>query len=89
MFVDYIVLVCAFIVIGLIISLIFSKILRVKVFGGFFVMFLVATAGALLGLYYFPRIDSLFLNKLNIGDSMMGSVILIILLHISTPKSLK
>lgn len=89
MFLDYIVLVIILILIGLVMTLVFSKILHVKVFGGAIAMIIIATSGALLGMYYFPTINALMRNKINISDPMMGASILIVLLHMATPKSLK
>ena len=56
---EYIIVVLAFIVIGVIVSAIFYYILHIKVFGGFIMMFMIATAGALLGSYYIPKINSI------------------------------
>ncbi len=89
MFLDYTVLVVILILVGLVMTLVFSKILHVKVFGGPIVMIIVATSGALLGMYYFPTLEALMQNKIDIADSMMGATILIVLLHMATPKSLK
>jgi uncharacterized membrane protein YeaQ/YmgE (transglycosylase-associated protein family) len=89
MFLDYTVLVVILILVGLVMTLVFSKILHVKVFGGAIVMIIVATSGALLGMYYFPTLEALMQNKIDIADSMMGATILIVLLHMATPKSLK
>lgn len=87
---EYIIVVSAFIVIGIIVSLIFYKILHLKVFGEFVMMFIIATAGALLGSYYIPRINEIVeYIKINLSSAILGSVILIILLYIFTPKSLK
>ena len=87
---EYIIVISSFIVIGIIVSLIFYKILHLKVFGGFVMMFIIATAGALLGSYYIPRINEIVeYIKINLSSAILGSVILIILLYIFTPKSLK
>lgn len=85
---EYIIVVSAFIVIGIIVSLIFAKILKIKVFGGWVMMFLIATVGALLGSYYLPRISIQYI-KINLASAALGSIILVILLYIFTPKSLK
>lgn len=87
---EYIIVVSAFIVIGIIVSLIFGSILKIKVFGGWVMMFLIATAGALLGSYYLPRISNLIQYiKINLSSAILGAIILVILLYIFTPKSLK
>lgn len=86
---EYIIVVSAFIVIGIIVSLIFSKILKIKVFGGWVMMFLIATVGALLGSYYLPRLSNIQYIKINLSSAVLGSFILVILLYIFTPKSLK
>ena len=86
---EYIIVVSAFIVIGIIVSLIFGKILKIKVFGGWVMMFLMATVGALLGSYYLPRISNIQYIKINLSSAILGSFILVILLYIFTPKSLK
>lgn len=87
---EYIIVVIAFIVIGLSVSFIFNNILHIKVFGGFVMMSLIATVGALLGSYYIPKVLS-FLEyiKINFPASILGSIILVILLFICTPKSIK
>ena len=87
---EYIIVVLSFIVIGAIVSLIFYYILHIKVFGGFIMMFMIATAGALLGSYYIPKINSIIeYIKINLPFAILGSIILVILLYIFTPKSLK
>ena len=86
---EYIIVVSAFIVIGIIVSLIFGKILKIKVFGGWVMMFLIANVGALLGSYYLPRISNIQYIKINLSSAILGSFILVILLYIFTPKSLK
>ncbi|ASJ21876.1 hypothetical protein [Brachyspira hampsonii] len=86
---EYIIVVSAFIVIGIIVSLVFGKILKIKVFGGWAMMFLIATVGALLGSYYLPRISNIQYIKINLSSAILGSFILVILLYIFTPKSLK
>ena len=86
---EYIIVVSTFIVIGIIVSLIFGKILKIKVFGGWVMMFLIATVGALLGSYYLPRISNIQYIKINLSSAILGSFILVILLYIFTPKSLK
>ncbi|MEI0486276.1 hypothetical protein R4K89_11105 [Brachyspira intermedia] len=86
---EYIIVVSAFIVIGIIVSLIFGKILKIKVFGGWVMMFLIATVGALLGSYYLPRLSNIQYIKINLSSAVLGSFILVILLYIFTPKSLK
>ena len=78
-----------FIVIGIIVSLVFSNILKIKVFGGWVMMFLIATVGALLGSYYLPRISNIQYIKINLSSAILGSIILVVLLYIFTPKSLK
>lgn len=82
-------MVSAFIVIGIIVSLVFSNILKIKVFGGWVMMFLIATVGALLGSYYLPRISNIQYIKINLSSAILGAIILVILLYIFTPKSLK
>lgn len=72
-----------------IISLIFSKLLHVKVFGGIVVMTIVATIGAVFGIYYFPLINELVYSNIQLSDAIAGAFILIIILYIATPKSLK
>lgn len=87
---EYIIVISAFIVTGIIVSLIFSIILKIKVLGGFVMMFLIATVGALLGSYYLTRISNYIQYlKINISDAVLGAIILVILLYIFTPKSLK
>ncbi|MEI0447279.1 hypothetical protein R4J03_09485 [Brachyspira intermedia] len=86
---EYIIVVSAFIVIGIIVSLIFGKILKIKVFGGWVMMFLIATVGALLGSYYLPRLSNIQYIKINLSSAVLGSFILVILLYIFTPRSLK
>lgn len=87
---EYIIVVSAFIVIGIAVSLIFYNMLRLKVFGGFIMMFIIATVGALLGSYYIPRINEIVeYIRINLSSAILGSVILVILLYIFTPKSLK
>ncbi|ANN64004.1 hypothetical protein OFR22_06045 [Brachyspira hyodysenteriae] len=86
---EYIIVVSAFIVIGIIVSLVFGKILKIKVFGGWVMMFLIATVGALLGSYYLPRLSNIQYIKINLSSAILGSFILVILLYIFTPKSLK
>lgn len=87
---EYVIVVLAFIAIGFIVSLVFYNILQLKVFGGFVMMFIIATAGALLGSYYIPRLNEIVeYIKINLSSAILGSVILIILLYIFTPKSLK
>ncbi len=86
---EYIIVVSAFIVIGIIVSLVFSNILKIKVFGGWVMMFLIATVGALLGSYYLPRISNIQYIKINLSSAILGSIILVVLLYIFTPKSLK
>ena len=51
---EYLIVVAAFILIGIVISLIFYNVLHIKVFGGWVMMFIIATIGALLGSYYLP-----------------------------------
>ena len=70
-------------------SLVFGKILKIKVFGGWVMMFLIATVGALLGSYYLPRVSNIQYIKINLSSAVLGSFILVILLYIFTPKSLK
>lgn len=86
---EYIIVVSAFIVIGIIVSLVFGKILKIKVFGGWVMMFLIATVGALLGSCYLPRLSNIQYIKINLSSAILGSFILVILLYIFTPKSLK
>ncbi|TVL62167.1 hypothetical protein [Brachyspira hyodysenteriae] len=86
---EYIIVVSAFIVIGIIVSLVFGKILKIKVFGGWVMMFLIATVGALLGSYYLPRLSNIQYIKINLSSAILGSFILVILLYIFTTKSLK
>ncbi|ACN83882.1 membrane protein [Brachyspira hyodysenteriae] len=86
---EYIIVVSAFIVIGIIVSLVFGKILKIKVFGGWVMMFLIATVGSLLGSYYLPRLSNIQYIKINLSSAILGSFILVILLYIFTPKSLK
>ena len=76
---EYIIVVSAFIVIGIIVSLIFGKILKIKVFGGWVMMFLIATVGALLGSYYLPRLSNIQYIKINLSSAVLGSFILVIL----------
>ena len=52
-------------------------------------MFLISTAGALLGSYYLPRISNIQYIKINLSSAVLGAIILVILLYIFTPKSLK
>ena len=75
MFLDYTVLVVILILVGLVMTLVFSKILHVKVFGGPIVMIIVATSGALLGMYYFPTLEALMQNKIDIADAPMDSLL--------------
>ena len=87
---EYVIVVLAFIAIGFIVSLIFYNILQLKVFGGFIMMFIIATAGALLGSYYIPRINMIIeYIRINLSSAILGSIILVILLYLFTPKSLK
>lgn len=87
---EYVIVVLAFIAIGFIVSLIFYNLLGLKVFGGFVTMFIIATAGALLGSYYIPRINAIIeYIRINLSSAILGSVILVILLYVFTPKSLK
>ncbi|WP_295163493.1 hypothetical protein [uncultured Brachyspira sp.] len=86
---EYIIVVSAFIVIGIAVSLVFVKILKINVFGGWVMMFLIATVGALLGSYYFPRISNIQYIKINLSSAVLGAIVLVILLYIFTPKSLK
>lgn len=86
---EYFIVVSAFIVIGIIVSLVFSNVLKIKVFGGWVMMFLIATVGALLGSYYLPRVSNIQYIKINLSSAILGSIILVILLYIFTPKSLK
>ncbi|WP_300365060.1 hypothetical protein [Brachyspira sp.] len=86
---EYFIVVSAFIVIGIIVSLVFSNVLKIKVFGGWIMMFLIATVGALLGSYYLPRVSNIQYIKINLSSAILGSIILVILLYIFTPKSLK
>ncbi len=87
---EYLVVVVTFIIIALLVSLIFSKMLHIKVFGGFVMMFIVSTVGALLGSYYLPRISNILeFIKVNVPYSILGAIFLIIVLYIFTPKSIK
>ncbi|WP_028331223.1 hypothetical protein [Brachyspira alvinipulli] len=86
---EYIIVVSTFIVIGIIVSLVFGNLLKIKVFGGHVMMFLIATAGALLGSYYLPRLSNIQYIKINLSSAILGAIILVILLYIFTPKSLK
>lgn len=87
---EYVIVVLAFIAIGFIVSLIFYSILQLKVFGGFVMMFIIATAGALLGSYYIPKINEIIEHiRINLSSAILGSIILVILLYLFTPKSLK
>lgn len=87
---EYVIVVLAFIAIGFIVSLTFYNIIGLKVFGGFVMMFIIATAGALLGSYYITRINEIIeYIRINLSSAILGSVILVILLYIFTPKSLK
>lgn len=87
---EYLIVVAAFISIGIVITLIFYNILHIKVFGGWVMMFIIATIGALLGSYYLPRLTEIisYIN-INLSSSILGAIILVILLRIFTPKSLK
>lgn len=87
---EYLIVVAAFILIGIVISLIFYNILHIKVFGGWVMMFIIATIGALLGSYYLPRLTEIvsYIN-INLSSAILGAIILVILLRIFTPKSLK
>lgn len=87
---EYLIVVAAFILIGIVITLIFYNILHIKVFGGWVMMFIIATIGALLGSYYLPRLTEIvsYIN-INLSSSILGAIILVILLRIFTPKSLK
>ena len=87
---EYLIVVAAFILIGIVISLIFYNVLHIKVFGGWVMMFIIATIGALLGSYYLPRLTEIvsYIN-INLSSAILGSIILVILLRIFTPKSLK
>ena len=87
---EYLIVVVAFILIGIIISLVFNNILNIKVFGGWVMMFIIATIGALLGSYYLPRLTDIvsYLN-INLSSALLGAIILVIILYIFTPKSLK
>lgn len=53
-------------------------------------MFIIATIGALLGSYYLPRLTEIvsYIN-INLSSAILGAIILVILLRIFTPKSLK
>lgn len=86
---EYFLFVFIFIIIGISVSLIFSRILHIKVFGGGILMFIIATSGALLGAYYLPLLANLRYIKIDLSSAILGAIILIILLHIFTPKSLK
>lgn len=87
---EYVIVVLAFIAIGFVVSLVFYNMLRLKVFGGFVMMFIIATAGALLGSYYIPRINTIIeYIRINLSSAILGSIILVILLYLFTPKSLK
>ncbi|MEI0531533.1 hypothetical protein R4I97_08230 [Brachyspira pilosicoli] len=87
---EYLIVVAAFILIGVVISLIFYNVLHIKVFGGWVMMFIIATIGALLGSYYLPRLTEIvsYIN-INLSSAILGAIILVILLRIFTPKSLK
>ncbi|MBW5398123.1 hypothetical protein [Brachyspira pilosicoli] len=87
---EYLIVVAAFILIGIVISLIFYNVLHIKVFGGWIMMFIIATIGALLGSYYLPRLTEIvsYIN-INLSSAILGAIILVILLRIFTPKSLK
>ena len=87
---EYLIVVAAFILIGIVISLIFYNVLHIKVFGGWVMMFIIATIGALLGSYYLPRLTEIvsYIN-INLSSAILGAIILVILLIIFTPKSLK
>ncbi|ADK30753.1 hypothetical protein R4M03_08735 [Brachyspira pilosicoli] len=87
---EYLIVVAAFILIGIVISLIFYNVLHIKVFGGWVMMFIIATIGALLGSYYLPRLTEIvsYIN-INLSSAILGAIILVILLRIFTPKSLK
>lgn len=87
---EYLIVVAAFILIGIVTSLIFYNVLHMKVFGGWVMMFIIATIGALLGSYYLPRLTEIvsYIN-INLSSAILGAIILVILLRIFTPKSLK
>lgn len=87
---EYLIVVATFILIGIVISLVFYKVLHIKVFGGWVMMFIIATIGALLGSYYLPRLTEIvsYIN-INLSSAILGAIILVILLRIFTPKSLK
>ncbi|WP_157151444.1 hypothetical protein [Brachyspira sp. SAP_772] len=87
---EYLIVVAAYILIGIVISLIFYNVLHIKVFGGWVMMFIIATIGALLGSYYLPRLTEIvsYFN-INLSSAILGAIILVILLRIFTPKSLK
>ena len=87
---EYLIVVAAFILIGIVISLIFYNVLHIKVFGGWVMMFIIATIGALFGSYYLPRLTEIvsYIN-INLSSAILGAIILVILLRIFTPKSLK
>ena len=87
---EYLIVVAAFILIGIVISLIFYNVLHIKVFGGWVMMFIIATIGALLGSYYLPKLTEIvsYIN-INLSSAILGAIILVILLRIFTPKSLK
>ena len=65
---EYLIVVAAFILIGIVISLIFYNVLHIKVFGGWVMMFIIATIGALLGSYYLPRLTEI-VSYININLS--------------------
>ena len=66
---EYLIVVAAFILIGIVISLIFYNVLHIKVFGGWVMMFIIATIGALLGSYYLPRLTEI-VSYININLSI-------------------
>lgn len=86
---EYFIFVSIFIIIGIAVSLIFSKILHIRVFGGGILMFIIATSGALLGSYYLPRLRNLPHIRIDLSSAALGAIILVILLYLFTPKSLK
>lgn len=86
---QYILFVIIFIAIALIVSFVFLKILHIKVFGGIIVMIIVSASGALLGSYYLPLINNISFIKLDMPSAFLGAIILVILLYLSTPKSMK
>lgn len=86
---EYIIVVLAFIIIGIIVSFVFTKILKIRVFGGWVMMFIISTIGALLGSYYLPRLSNIQYVRINLSSAILGGIILVILLYIFTPKSLK